>query len=209
MKERFRAVDGQEALPTIQAFIEEVAAEGVLSVAGPVRETRADKGRTLVFDPPMQTFPGAFPVGLIGARELRIGEGEVNGRLPWLDGRDLTGRRTDGTDDPRGVPSLILEETPETGRRSWVCLLVTTVPGSSYDEIPEGEEGLTITHRIDLPAATPYGLDEEGRGLRPIAQLTWNAEKTLVERIRQILHFDQVYKAPQGDDPRPEWLAAG
>lgn len=209
MKDRYRAVDGQEALPTIQAFIEDVAAESVFSVSGPVRETRTDRGRALVFDPPMQSFPGSFRVGIVGAREMRIGEGEVNGRVPFLGGRDLTGRREDGSDDPQGIPSLRLEETPEKGRRSWVCLLVSIVADSTSDEIPPGEDGLTIVHRVELPTAVPYGLDEEGRGLRPVAQLTWSKDKSLVERIRQILYFDQVYRAPRGDDPRPEWLAAG
>lgn len=209
MNDRYRAVDGEEALSTIQAFIEDAAAEGVLSVSGPVRETRTKNGRAFVYDPPPQSFPGSFRVGLAGSREVRIGEGEVNGRVPWLDGRDITGRRGDGSDDPEGVPSLRLEETPEEGRRSWVCLQVSTVVSGSYDEILPGEDGLTVVHRTALPTGVPYGLDEEGRGLRPIAQLTWNKDKTLIERIRQILHFDQVYRAPRGEDPRPEWVAAG
>lgn len=204
----FRAINEENALPVLQAFMEFVRGDEVVSVSGPVRETRGDRGRALVFEPETQKFPGSFRVATAGPRSFRIGEGEVNGRMPILDGRDLAGLRADGSAHPDGPPSLLVEGEPEA-RRSWICLLVATSPGNLYDEPLAGEEGLTVIHRLALPTGVPYGLDEEGRGLRPIAQLSWNSDRTRVDRVRQILHFDQVYRAPRGTDPRPQWLAAG
>lgn len=203
----FEAIDGENALPVLQAFVDFVRGDEVLSVTGPVRETRTDRGRTFVFEPQAQRFPGAFRVASLGPRSVRIGEGEVNGRIPFLDGRDLAGLRADGREHPEGPPALLLEGEPEA-RRSWICLLVLAAADGT-GEIPAGEDFLTITHRLALPVGVPYGLDEEGRGLRPIAQLTWNRDRTRVDRIRQILHFDQVYRPPVGNDPRPQWIAAG
>lgn len=204
----FPAIEGQDALPVLQAFINFVRSDEVASISGPVRETRGTQGRALVFEAETQKFPGSFRVATAGPRSFRIGEGEVNGRVPFLDGRDLAGLREDGSPHPEGRPTLQVEGEPEA-RRSWICLLVAISPGNLFDEPLAGEEGLTITHRLALPTGVPYGLDEEGRGLRPIAQLSWNSDRTRVDRVRQILHFDQVYRAPQGADPRPQWLAAG
>jgi hypothetical protein len=206
--ETFEAIDEANALPVLAAFVAYVNGERVLSVSGPVRESRTKNGKALVFEPPSQKFPGSFRVAIAGTRSVKIGEGEVNGRIPFLAGRDLAGLRADGTEHPNGKPFLDLSEEPE-GRRSWVCLLVGVNTESVYDELLPGEEGATIVHRVELPVGVPYGLDEEGRGLRPIAQLTWNADRSLIERVRQVLHFDQVYQAPQGEDPRPTWSAAG
>lgn len=203
----FEAITGDNALPVLQAFVEFVKNDRVSTVGGPVRETRTDRGRTFVFEPETQRFPGAFRVSSLGPREFRIGEGEVNGQVPFLDGRDLAGLRANGSPHPQGRPTLAVEGEPES-RRSWICLLVlqaTAITG----EIVSGDEGVTIVHRLALPKGVPYGLDEEGRGLRPIAQLTWNDNRTRVDRVRQILHFDQVYRPPLGQDPRPQWMAAG
>lgn len=203
----FEAIDGADALGVLAAFVQFVKSEEVLTVDGPVRETRTDRGRAFVFEPEAQRFPGSFRVSTLGPRSVRIGEGEVNGRVPFLDGRDLAGLKADGKEHPEGRPSLLLEGEPGS-RRSWICLLVLqALPLTG--EILAGEDYLTIVHRFSLPTGVPYGLDEEGRGLRPIAQLTWNSDRTRVDRIRQILHFDQVYKPPVGKDPRPQWLAAG
>jgi hypothetical protein len=201
--EDFPAITGENALPILQAFIDYVKADRVALIGAGVRETRGDRGRTFVFEEAPQRFPGSFRVSSQGPRSVRIGEGEVNGRVPFLDGRDLAGLDLDGEPHPEGVPTLILEGEPEA-RRSWICLLVIAA-NANTGEIPPGDEGVTITHRLALPTGTPYGLDEEGRGLRPIAQLTWNSDRTRVDRIRQILHFDQEYRAPRGEDPRPEW----
>lgn len=204
--QEFRAINGDNALPVLREFIDFVKGDRVSASGGPVRETRTDRGRVFVFEPEAHRFPGSFRVSSLGSREVSVGEGEVNGRIPFLDGRDLAGLREDGSAHPEGKPSLALEGEPEA-RRSWICLLVMATVGVA-EEIPPGEEGVTIVHRLALPSGVPYGLDEEGRGLRPIAQLTWNEDRTRVDRIRQILHFDQVYRAPRGDDPRPEWRAA-
>ena len=204
---QFRAVNEGNALPVLQAFIEFVQGDTVASISGPVREMRGSRGRALVFEPETQKFPGSFRVATAGPRSFRIGEGEVNGRIPFLDGRDLAGMKADGSAHPEGIPLLSIEGEPEA-RRSWICLQVATSPGDRNDELLPGEEGLTIVHRLSLPTGVPWGLDEEGRGLRPITQLTWNSDRTRVDRVRQILHFDQVYKSPTGDDPRPEWKAA-
>lgn len=201
--EDFPAITGENALPVLQAFIDFVKGDKVSLIGSGVREARGDRGRTFVFEQDPQRFPGSFRVSSQGPRSVRVGEGEVNGRIPFLDGRDLTGLDPDGQPHPEGVPTLLLEGEPEA-RRSWICLLVIAA-NADTGEIPAGEEGLTITHRLALPTGVPYGLDEEGRGLRPIAQLTWNSDRTRVDRIRQILHFDQEYRAPRGEDPRPEW----
>jgi hypothetical protein len=205
MMEQYRAIREEDALPTIQAFVARVKADQVISFSGPVRETRTRNGRAVVFDPPAQTFPAAFRVSLVGSRTVRISEGTVNGRIPLLDGRGLTGLKEDGSAHPEGPPSLELTEEPEK-RWSWVCLQASATIGNG-DLLP-GEEGLTVVHRLSLPQGVPYGLDEQMRGLRPIAQLTWNGDRTRIERVRQILYYDQVYRAPRGEDPRPEWLAA-
>lgn len=204
----FKAINEENALPVLQAFIDFVKGDEVVDITGPVRQMRGTLGRTLVFEPETQKFPGAFRVATAGPRSFRIGEGEVNGRVPFLDGRDLAGLLPDGSAHPEGRPVLLVEGEPEA-RRSWICLLVATSPGDLYDVPFEGEEGLTVVHRLALPTGVPYGLDEEGRGLRPIAQLTWSSDRTRVDRVRQILHFDQVYRAPRGMDPRPQWIAAG
>lgn len=204
--EDFPAITGENALPVLQAFIDFVKSDRIGTVGGPVREMRGDRGRTFIFEQETQKFPGSFRVSSLGPRSVRIGEGEVNGRIPFLDGRDLTGLREDGEPHPEGPPTLILEGEPEA-RRSWICLLVIDASADT-GEMPPGEEGLTIVHRLALPEGVPYGLDEEGRGLRPIAQLTWNSDRTRIDRIRQILHFDQEYRAPRGEDPRPEWRVA-
>jgi len=205
--EDFEAITGENALPVLQAFADFVRGDRVTLIGAGVRETRGQRGRMIVFEEDGQRFPGSFRVTTLGPRLVGVGEGEVNGRIPFLDGRDLTGLREDGSEHPEGKPSLILEGEPEA-RRSWICLLVITAEGA-FGEIPPGDEGVTITHRITLPTGTPYGLDEEGRGLRPIAQLTWNSDRTRIDRVRQILHFDQEYRSPRGEDPRPEWRAAG
>jgi hypothetical protein len=204
----FPAINGDNALPVLQAFIDFVRGDEVADISGPVRQTKTARGRRLVFEPETQKFPGAFRVSTAGPRSFVIGEGEVNGRIPFLDGRDLAGLREDGSAHPDGRPALQVEGEPEA-RRSWICLLVITPPENLFDEPLPGEEGLTITHRLALPIGVPYGLDEEGRGLRPIAQLSWNSDRTRVDRVRQILHFDQIYRAPRGEDPRPQWVAAG
>jgi len=215
---RFPAIDAENALPTLRAFMEFVQNDQVTIVGGPVRVVRTAQGQSIIFEPESNRFVGAFRVSTVGPRTFRVGEGTVNGEVPILDGRDLAGLMPDGDPHPEGAPSLRVEGEPET-RRSWICLLVTEPPASSgggdtvssmsLGVVKGGDPPITIVHRIALPDKVPYGLDEEGRGLRPIAQLTWNEDRTRVDRVRQILHFDQEYRAPKGSDPRPEWRAAG
>lgn len=221
----FPAITGENALPVLQALVDHVRNDQITIVGGPVRIVETAQGRSIIFEPDSNRFIGAFRVSSVGPLRFRIGEGTVNGEVPILEGRDLAGLMPDGEPHPEGRPSLEIKDTPE-GRRSFLCLQIANPPAEtggdaggddraqslgvmSGAQLAGEESDLTIVHRIALPKDVPYGLDEEGRGLRPIAQLTWNEDRTRVDRVRQILHFDQEYRAPRGSDPRPEWRNAG
>ena len=222
---QFPAITGRNALPVLQAFVDFVKNDQVTIIGGPVREVRTEQGRAIIFEPDAKRFIGAFRVSTAGPKSFSIREGTVNGEVPILDGRDLGGYLPDGEPSPEGRPLLTVDKEPES-RRSWICLQVAELPeeqkggtgtanrlGSmgvlSGAQLSGEDPYLTVVHRTELPTDVPYGLDEEGRGLRPIAQLTWNDDRTRVDRVRQILHFDQEYRAPKGEDPRPEWRAVG
>lgn len=54
---------------------------------------------------------------------LNVGEGFVDGNVPYLSGRLMNGLQADNSPDPKGVPSLVLKEDlfDDTGR-SWIVL---------------------------------------------------------------------------------------
>lgn len=219
---QFPAITGENALPVLQALVDHVRSDQITIVGGPVRIVETSQGRSIIFEPDSNRFIGAFRVSSVGPLRFQIGEGMVNGEVPVIDGRDLAGLNAKGEPHPEGRPSLEIEDTPE-GRRSYICLQIANAPAEgggggdratslgvmSPAQLAAEGPALTVIHRKDLPKEVPYGLDEEGRGLRPIAQLTWNESRSRVDRVRQILHFDQEYRPPRGSDPRPEWRNAG
>jgi hypothetical protein len=218
---QFPAITGENALPVLQALVDHVRNDQITIIGGPVRIVETQQGRSIIFEPDSNRFIGAFRVSTVGPLRFQIGEGMVNGEVPIVEGRDLAGLKPDGSPHPEGRPSLLVEDPPE-GRRSYLCLQVAKEPeqgGGGNDGASLGvltraqlagtDPALTVVHRKELPKDVPFGLDEEGRGLRPIAQLTWDESRSRVDRVRQILHFDQEYRAPRGSDPRPEWRNAG
>ena len=201
--ERFLARDGDPVRPKLEAFVRHVLGEGVVQVDGPVRETRRDRGRSLVFEPDPVPFVGAFAVRVTSGTSVQVGAGTVNGRTPMIGERFIDGVDEDGESYREGPPRLDLDEGPGYRLRSWITLAVTIDPETGA--MAEAQEGLQIAHRSDLPAAFEEGFapDEDGVGHWPLAQVTWSADGARVSRVRQMIYFDQVHRYQPGEDGAP------
>lgn len=169
-----------------------------------VRVNRTINGVHVVAESLPAVFVGAWPVTLSGPDTVRIGAGTVNGRVPWLAGRDLEGLDAEGTRHPEGIPLLSLESGPGERRRSYIGVVVTISreTGAMDVDLPES---LTVAHRGDLPVAFLEGgaPDEETTGFWPLAQAQWSTDGKRVERVNQWAYFQYVHRFVAGEGTRP------
>lgn len=207
----FYAREGDWPPSRIAAFARFVLDDTKKTFQG-VRVNRGLSGVTVIADPDPVDFIGAWPVTVFGLQSVRIGPGTVNGRVPWLDGRDLEGLDEEGEAHPDGVPTLSLSEGPGERRRSYVGVRVT-IDAATGAMDPATRENLTVEHRPSLHAAFLEGgaPDEEGSGFWPLAQIQWSADGQRVERVRQWACFDYVhrYQAGAGTRPGRHWFRPG
>lgn len=199
----FYGEDGKVPWPKLRSFIRFVLADSVRSFSG-VRVHQRRTGKTLICESETETFRGAWPVSLRGAREVVVGPGTVNGRVPTI-----LGIRIDGTDEtghplPDGPPSLFLDDGPGDRLRSYVLLRVRIDPETG--DIPEtDDDAVIVTHAGEIPGGFDFvgSLDVGGYGYRPIAQLTWSADGARVVRVSPWLYFHQAHRYIPDPDGGP------
>lgn len=199
----FYAEDGDWPPSRIAPFVRFVMREARKTFHG-VRVNRTLNGVSVIAESVPQVFAGAWSVSVAGRTTVRVGDGTVNGRVPWLYGRSLDGLDSDGKTDPQGVPMLIIEGGPGERLRSYVCLrvVIDSKTGAMDVDVPES---LTLAHRQTLhPAFAEGGApDEERVGYWPLAQLQWSADGKRVERVRQWAYFNYVHRFQKSNDGRP------
>lgn len=194
----FHAEEGDWPPSRIAPFVRFVMRDARKTFAG-VRVARTLNGVHVTASADTQSFSGAWTVTLSGLSSVRIGDGTVNGRVPWLDGRGLDGLDEEGEPHPEGVPLLSVSEGPGERRRSYVGVLVRIDPATGA-MIAEDTESLTVAHRGTLhPTFAEGGApDEESTGFWPLAQLHWSADGKRVERVRQWAYFHYVHRFQTG-----------
>lgn len=199
----FYAEEGDWPPSKIAPFVRFVMTDVRKTFAG-VRVARTMNGVHVTADPKSKSFAGAWTVTLEGLERVRIGDGTVNGRVPWLDGRGLDGLDEEGEPHPDGIPILSVASGPGERRRSYVGVLVTIDPATGA-MVEDDPESLSVVHRGTLhPAFAEGGApDEESTGFWPLAQLQWNADGSRVERVRQWAYFHYVHRFQTGDGGRP------
>lgn len=199
----FYAQEGDWPPARIVPFVRFVMRDARKTFAG-LRVARTLNGVHVTAEAESQNFSGVWPVTLSGLTRVRIGDGTVNGRTPWLDGRGLDGLDEDDEPHPEGVPTLSVAEGHGDRRRSYVGVLVKVLEKTgAMDE--KDPEALTVAHRPSLHAAFAEGgaPDEEGTGFWPLAQLQWSSDGKRVERVRQWAYFPYTHRFQSGDGGRP------
>lgn len=142
-----------------------------------------------------QGFVGAFPVTLAG-REVQIGEGYVNGKMPEIESVPLIGN------DTKPAPRLTLRADlfDKTGR-SWVSLKVTVDETGRMiqpDSEGEGTLELTIVQRSDVLPTDP---DDDTIGYHPLAMLRRpEKETTGLGTLHQIAMHDYQHRTAKQNE---------
>lgn len=198
----FLAQDEQAVAPLLYRFARFVIREVRVRVQGPARQIRTATGKTIIYEPEPQVFPGSFKVRLVGAREVVIGPGLVSGTVPKIKEVRIDGLDEDGKELPEGPPRLTVSP-PAGGRRSWVVLMAKTDADGELDA--KAEVPVEVRSLIELPR----NLRDEGEGtvMRIVAEISWTGAETSarITAVRQVVWYDQEVYQVGG---KARWRAA-
>jgi hypothetical protein len=160
-----------------------------------IRLTRTPNGTYIVADLQASTWDHPFRVSL-GGKELTIGMGTLNNRIPTINGLPLDGAQAGKA---QAVPKLKLTSGPNAELRSWVCLQLR-VDRQSGEISADDENAVSIVHKSDIE----NGLPSDGSiGLHALAMLVWNSDRSSVKRLHQVTHFHLQHRWLKGTDPQP------
>jgi len=152
-----------------------------------IRLTRTPNGTYVVADLQASTWDHPFRVTL-GSKELTIGMGTLNNRIPTINGVALDGAQA--------VPKLKLASGPNAALRSWVCLQVR-VDRQSGEINTDDENAVSIVHRNDIENDLP---SDGTVGMHALAMLVWNPDRSSVKRLHQVTHFHLQHRRLKGTD---------
>ena len=160
-----------------------------------IRLTRTPNGTYVVADLQASAWDHPFRVTL-GSKELTVGIGTLNNRIPTINGVPLDGAQAGKA---HAAPKLKLTSGPNAELRSWVCLQVR-VDRQTGEINADDENAVTIIHRNDIENSLP---SDGSIGLHALAMLVWNSDRSSVRRLHQVTHFNLQHRWLKGSNEQP------
>lgn len=160
-----------------------------------IRLTRTPNGTYVVAEPQASAWDHPFRVTL-GGKELTVGIGTLNNRIPTINGVPLDGAQAGKA---HATPKLKLTSGPNAELRSWVCLQLR-VDRQTGEINADDENAVIIIHRNDIENSLP---SDGSIGLHALAMLVWNSDRSSVRRLHQVTHFNLQHRWLKGTSQQP------